>query len=471
MNTPATPHKPTCARQIRVRGEAAGQPPQQIAPLIHEHCGVSKLRAQRLARGKTLVQAGTELRDLAQQGVQGPRVEGDQLGSWETDTRTPRLATVDLLCRYDECTAFELGLSASQPPGIIKPTAAPHLPAVLSPAAGHQTPASPGGHLTAPRDPLTEQIEAARRCLDRTLAMTSVSTGQLDLLDERILWLRRAYLYTPPAPMLHMLLRQLDEIRELAAERQPASVQVRLSEMTALLATLVADALMKLGHLASSRAWYDTAQNAADDSGHPDLRARVRAQRAMLPYYYGPLADAVALAREARLLARGRPTATGAFAAAEARALARQGDNAGAETAIHYARQMFEQSEAGPEDDAFAFPARRLLLYLSGAYTALGRSTQARQVQDEALPLYPARTGIDPALLRLEAAICLANDHSPTEACQLAVATYLQVPSAHRTPILEERARHVIAVLPPAIRNGRAAKELTEVLALPAGPR
>ncbi|MEU2624962.1 hypothetical protein ABZ642_43830 [Streptomyces sp. NPDC007157] len=38
----------------------------------------------------------------------------------------------------------------------------------------------------------------------------------------------------------------------------------------------------------------------------------------------------------------------------------------------------------------------------------------------------------------------------------------------HRTPIVRQRAREVIGALPPGARSGRAARELREVLALPA---
>lgn len=110
-----------------------------------------------------------------------------------------------------------------------------------------------------------------------------------------------------------------------------------------MLATLVADALMKLGHLPRSQSWYATARNAADDSGNTELRARVRAQAAMLPFYYGPLEAAVSLSREARIICRGRPSATAAFtSAAEARALAKLGDAEGAEAALRYAVAAFE---------------------------------------------------------------------------------------------------------------------------------
>lgn len=227
---------------------------------------------------------------------------------------------------------------------------------------------------------------------------------------------------------------------------------------------------MKLGDDRRSRGWYETARHAAEESGNLELRARVRAQAAMLPYYYGPLDAAITLAREARLMARHRPSATAAFAAAaEARALAQQGNTSEADVRIREARNIYDRMPPSPGDDAFDFPWRRFLLYLSGTHTALGQGSLARRVQEEALALYPARTGIDPALLRLEAAICLAHEHSPTEACQLATATYLQVPEAHRTPIIGARARRVIEELPGAHGRTRAAMELRELLALPHG--
>ncbi|MFE5740698.1 XRE family transcriptional regulator [Streptomyces celluloflavus] len=321
-------------------------------------------------------------------------------------------------------------------------------------------------------DHLADRVDSVRRCVDRTLAAGSVSLGQLDLMEERLLLARQEYVHSAPTSMLKQLLLDIQEVEELAQERQPASVQVRLAEMTAVLATLIADSLMKLGDLRRSRSWYSTAKHASDESGNLELRARVRAQAAMLPYYYGPLESAITLAREARIMTRSKPSSTAAFAAvAEARALAQQGNSAIADARVRDACAIFEKLPADPADDAFAFPQRRFLLYLSGAFTAMGRSSQARRVQDQALALYPKHTGIDPALLQLEAALCLAHDRSATEACQLAAATYLCVPEAHRTPILGARARRVIEELPGTNKETPAAKELRELLELPPGLR
>ncbi len=460
-------HPPSCAARQRLGDQAAGRGVEHTVAAIAECCGVSLLRAHRLARGWTLSDAVNKLRSLALDQGTGPRPDADQLRLWETHpTRRPQARTIDLLCRLYETDAQHLGLSGDyRTPAATAHDAAPErLPARLD---SLRLPTLFAGQ---DDDPLDRLVDGARRAVDRTLASASVSAGQLDLLDQRLLWHRRRYMITEPRPMLDLLLSDLAEVHELSAERQPAAFQVRLSEMTAILATLVADALMKLGRLRQAHAWYGTARTAADDSGHPVLRARVRVQAAMLPYYYGPLDDAVELAREARHITRGRPSPTAAFAsAALARALAQRDDADGTAKEIQNARQLLEHCDGGDELDAWAFPHRRLLLYLSGAYTALGQTRNARKAQLEALSLYPDHTGIDPALLHLEAAICLALDHSPSEACQLATTTYLQVPSGHRTPILGARAQHVIDAIPPAMRNARPVRELGEILALPPG--
>ncbi|GLF95215.1 hypothetical protein [Streptomyces yaizuensis] len=463
----AARHPLSCAARLREQAGTEGQSVERTAAAIARCCEVSLLRAHRLARGWTLQQAVDAYRTMTQGTPGAARVDQDQLGIWEKNpTRRPRAQTIDLLCRLYETSAGGLGLSGDYTPAMNPQTANPR-----TAGAGHH-PSTPGA-LQPAADALDQVLDQTRHGVDRTLARASVSPVQLDLLEERLLDLRRQYLVTAPIPMLGQILPELDELQMLAAERQPATVQMRLSEMTATLATLAtltADALMKLGRLRQSRAWYATARAAADDSTNTDLRARVRAQAAMLPYYYGPLSSAVTLSREARILARHRPGPTAAFAAAaEARALARNGDAARAREAIHFARDAFDRAPDGDPDDAFAFPERRLLLYLSGALTHLGDTREADRVQSRALTLYGDHPGIDPALLHLEHAICLAREQHLSEACRLATAAYLELPSAQRTDIVGARAHDVLAAVPARMRTTPSARELGEALALPTG--
>lgn len=461
------PHRPSCAKRLRASGAERGQSTDEIARTIQAHCSVSPLRAQRLAKGLTLTEAADQIRELVSDLDRGPRVTVEQLRLWETGGHQPLRTTVLVLAAFYGCSPEGLGLEDTDAvAGIVLRAESRH---------GHRAEITPmsaiGERIPTAAEHLSHRVDAARRAVDRTLASATVNSSQLDHIDEMVLWASQEYISTPPALMLTRLLDLLAEVEELAACRQPAAVQVRLSELTAMLSTLTADALMKLGDLTRSRSWYATARTAADDSGNSELRARVRAQAAMLPFYYGPITQAVNLCREARVISsRARTSATHAFsAAAEARALAKLGAEAEAEAALRYATKVFEQFGGDSADDAFAFPERRYLLYKSGTLTALGHTREARQVQEQALVLYQDKTGIDPALLRLEAAICYARDRSPDEACQLAGATFLRMDPAHRTPIVEERAREVVQVLPSVIRTGRAARELLEIIELAPG--
>ncbi|MGW1976551.1 hypothetical protein [Streptomyces sp. NPDC001889] len=455
-------HPLSCAARLRAHAQAEGRPLEQTAADIAACCGVSLLRAHRLARGWTLQQAVDAYRAMTRDMPAAARVDQEQLRIWETrPDRRPRAQTIDLLCRLYATSTQGLGLGGD------------YTPATTSLAVSRQPvppiPSAPEAGIPQPADALDQLLDRTRHGVDRTLARATLSPFQLDLLEERLLDLRRQYLVTAPAPMLEQMLPEIDEIQLLAAERQPGIVQMRLSELTAVLATLVADALMKLGRLRQSRAWYATARAAADDTTTTDLRARTRVQAAMLPYYYGPLAGAVKLSYEARILARHHDTPTVAFAAAaEARALARLGDTTRAREAIHRARDAFDHSDATDATDAFAFPERRLLLYLSGALTHLGDTREAGRVQTRALTLYGDHPGIDPALLHIEQAICLAHQRHLSEACRLATASYLELPPAQRTELVGARAHDVLTAIPARMRTTQAARELEDALALPA---
>ncbi|WP_307813700.1 hypothetical protein [Streptomyces sp. N35] len=439
-------HGPSCAARLRSRAADASWPRARLVDEIAKCCTVSRLRAYRLATGRTLAETIQALLEVCErQQLACPRVDVDQLRVWETGRRRPVAATIDLLCRLYETNARDLGLE----PGT---DYTPRPERAGAPGEG--------------------ALDDVRRQVDRTLATATVTSAQLDLFEERLLQHRRRYVIRPPRAMLPDLVDDLHEVRLLAEQRQPAFVQRRLSRMTAQLATLIADALMRLGQLRAAAAWYATARTAADDCAERAVQARVRVQAAILPYYYGPLGSAIDLAGDARRLLPAQPTDLSAFAAAaHARALARCGDVRGADFALRTAHQHFEEADHATSLDALTFPARRLLLYSSGTFTYLGRVHQARHAQRQAHDLYPPDCGgIDPALLRLEEAICLIHEHSLTEACQLAAATVLALPSEQRTSIVTIRARHIIDALPLRMRRSRPARELGEILALP-GPR
>ncbi|WP_348776303.1 hypothetical protein [Micromonospora sp. WMMD712] len=295
--------------------------------------------------------------------------------------------------------------------------------------------------------------------LDEALASASVSPRHLDLIEESAGEHMRVYPSASPQVMLSLLAADCREVQVLSRRRQPAVVQARLSGVAALLATMCADALMRLGDVGEARRWYRTAIHAADDSGQAWLRVLVRAQAAMLPYYFGDPRQTVAVAEEA-LAVTSTALPSGALAAAgRARALARVGATGQARAAIDQARRMFDQAGDEDTDVAFRFPAKRLLLYLSGTYTWLGDTTEAYRVQDEALRLYGAAPAvpIDAALIALDRSMCLAHDRRAAEAAVTAREAVADLPEIQRTEIILTRATDVVSAIPGSNRRGEVA--------------
>ncbi|HEY0689097.1 MAG TPA: helix-turn-helix transcriptional regulator [Kribbella sp.] len=306
-------------------------------------------------------------------------------------------------------------------------------------------------------------LDHTRLLVDRTLMTGLVPGDDLGSIEDRIADHVVTYTRTPPLVVLQALAPDLLEVQTLAAQRQSARVQARLSEATAVLGLLSADALMKLGEIGRAKYWYGTARMAADDTTNLELRARVRAQEAMLPYYYGNVQDTVRLAQEAQaLLPRTPCDAVALAAAAEARALARLGDHAGAERAMRVAEALVDQLDEPPSDAAFRFNDKRLLLYLSGTLTYMGEFARARRVQEQALERYRSEPElvIDPALIRLDQAVSEASRGDAEGASMQAIQTLQQLPPAHRTSIVLTRALDVVAAIPSARRQRPAVAEL-----------
>ncbi|RSM50588.1 hypothetical protein DMB66_43145 [Actinoplanes sp. ATCC 53533] len=303
------------------------------------------------------------------------------------------------------------------------------------------------------------ELSALRARLDEALAAATVSGRQLEMIEESTHDHVRAYPATPPTAMLARIAVECAEVLTLSRRRQPAALQARLSGAAALLATLCADALMRLGETTDARLWYRTAVLAADDSALPHLSVLVRAQAAMLPYYFGDPQQTVALADKALTLSA-TPCASAALAAAgRARALARLGAAEAARTAMRTARNLFDEVGATDSDAAFEFPAKRLLFYLSGAATWSGDTATAYRLQDEALELYRASpaVSIDPTLILLDRSMCLARDRRTDEAATTACEAVTILPKPQRTEIVLTRAYDVVATVPPIERHGPVA--------------
>ncbi|WP_157630280.1 hypothetical protein [Kribbella catacumbae] len=320
---------------------------------------------------------------------------------------------------------------------------------------------------------LLESIDRVRRSTDDVLAAGTVNGSRMELIEDAVEQLRRDHIHHAPNKMLAALLTEFLGVADLTRQNQTAHIRLRLAGAAAQLATLTADSLMKLGETNDSHRWYRTARLAGDDTHDNALRAQIRAQEAMLPYYYGDLPRTIRLAQEAQKIAGDLAcAATCLAAAAEGRAWARLGSHAQAEQAMGRAQDIFNQIPDPDSTDAFTFPERRLLLYLSGALTYLGEPERAEPIQDRALQLYSQQGAgftLDPTLIQLDRAAGLANSDA-VAACELTQETLEAVPAGHRTQIVLTRGTDVLSALPRTARALPAAADLREMLALTAAP-
>ncbi|WP_214104999.1 helix-turn-helix transcriptional regulator [Acrocarpospora catenulata] len=458
-------HSPACARRWREQAEARQWTLWQTVQAIHGCCGVSLLKAHRLGRGWSARQAIEELEFLCEQQALGlPRASIDLLNAWENNRARPRPQTIDLLARLYKANAVRLGLAADycEDPGgtaqkvVVVANSGDGDGVHVEDLADDDTDRRALFHQAmlagTPNGRFFAEVEGTRHDVDRSLATGSVTEDQLDRLDEQVLRYRREYMTTPPMPMLCRVMLEIADVRKLTGARQPAAVQRRLLTAATMLALLTADALMKLGDTRQAHAWYGTARTASDDIGDLRLRALVRANQTMLPYYYGDLTETVRLAREARMLAGSAPSSPAALAAAaEARALARMGDRKAARIALAEAEQIFARMRGMSQDDlAFVFTEKRMSFYRTGTLLELGDESQV-----QGLEMGNGFQTIDPALILLDQATHLARHGDHEEACRLAAQALSQVPAEHRTSIVVTRARALLADADPRLPSVR----------------
>lgn len=98
------PHRPSCAKRLRASAAEGGHSTEEIARTIQAHCSVSPLRAQRLAKGLTLIEAAEQIREFVSDLDRGPRVTVEQLRLWEAGGHQPLRSTVLVLAAFYGCS-------------------------------------------------------------------------------------------------------------------------------------------------------------------------------------------------------------------------------------------------------------------------------------------------------------------------------------------------------------------------------
>jgi hypothetical protein len=144
-----------------------------------------------------------------------------------------------------------------------------------------------------------KQVDESRRSMDAAIAAGSVTSAQLDNIDEMVDLHARDCVTASPADMLRRLTLDFGDIRSLISRPQSLSAATRLYSNVARIAALVADELMVIGDTHRAWAWHRSAAVAASEVGSTQLRLLVHSLGILIPLYYGDPDSALRMATQA----------------------------------------------------------------------------------------------------------------------------------------------------------------------------
>lgn len=316
------------------------------------------------------------------------------------------------------------------------------------------------------------RAEVLRRGLAEVISEHSLGSASLDDWEHTVIRHGQATRERPAGLMLADLSTDLEDLQQaLASCRSPSALR-RLTRVTAYMAGLMCLTLIKLNDRAAWRRWARTARIAAEEAGDPLASSWVRAHEAYGYYYCDEPTEAISVAQHAQALADAVPCVGAALAAAlEGRAHAALGPTQAQEAraAMRRAEGILSNLDAGSVTaSALGYSEAQLRFHYGSVLTHLHDTEGAWQEQERALRLYPASDFLDRTLTSLDRAHCLARDGEVTEAMSYAAGTLAGLGGQQRNAMITNRARQILAELPPRQRALPPARGFRELLQHPA---
>lgn len=469
------PHDPACARRITEQGRIDGRTPDELVDVIHEHCGVSLLRAHRLAHGWTLAEAAERVRKQVppDQGRTGAGLAHQRISQWEKGSDVPSPPYLEALCRVFRTRPDRLGIGHDYTPAVPLDDRREHDNDKPDNDLGDDKDemkrrellrmvASGGvGMVSAP---MMHLLHTVRATTDRLLDTQSVSATTIDYWEEVVRDYGREQLTTPPQVFIARTVADFLDLRRTLERRQPLEFQRRLYRAMAQLAGLIAIEINDASEQREAYAWLHTARLAADEAGDRQLRAWISAKEATWYLWYDrPAQRSVDLAQAAQAIAGRAASTAGVLAAVvEARAQARLGRRPEALAALRRADAGFEHlAPADTEVTMLGIDVHRLHWNKGNALTTLGEIRAAMDAQRQACHL----SSVDRSLVALDRSTCLIRAGELDHGCTLAQQVLLSLDPASRSGLPLYRARQIVNLVHPGDRQRTSARELSEVIA------
>lgn len=464
-------HGARCARQIRERAAARGESAWETARAIHQHCGVSLLRAHRYANGWTLIEVAERLRGILREA--GQPAEGlahQRVSHWESGLDMPTLRYLDALCRLYRTRPDRLGYGGDYTEAVRPPDG----------PTGHDTEDDEmdrrqllgslaviaGSGVSA--GTLLESLRIIRKSTIELLETQSVSSATVDDWEMVV---QNYGLYRNRPPLLDLVTQMVldfDELRRVLSLPKPLDHQRRLfhsmGELAGLIAINVNDSI---DAPRETHAWFHVARLAAEEAEDRMLRAWVTAMEGVSYLWYDrPAERAIDLARTAQLLASPAPSVVSAIAASvEARGHATLGRRREALEAARRTEAIWERlpSEKTATVTQLGFCEQNMRFHQEMTYTLVGETAAAKAEQDRVLTL-PAYDRTHSTVIKIDQAYCLVRSGEVDEACRLAGEALSGLPPRSRGGIALFRARKLAAMSGAVGQRLPAVRDLRELV-------
>ncbi|GAA5073263.1 hypothetical protein GCM10023319_06440 [Nocardia iowensis] len=402
---------------------AAGGTTWETVHAVRSHCGVSLLRAHRIAHGFTLVDVAQRLQQIV--SAEGSSCRGlshQSVSRWETGLDMPTYQFLDALCRLYRTRPDRLGYGHDY-------------------TEDESPPIAPRSRLLAPTTPRSD--------------FTALETVRV--LEESLELCGYLVYVLPPSEYIPARMRDLAQVQQLKLTDHSADLHRRLHRIEAILAGLIAFRLNDVADLQDTFMWFSKARRAARHAGDTALEAWLHGHMAHTHECYRHALDqGLAAARAAQAASGPSPTPAGVFGLlAEAGIQARIGRRRDALDAVTAAERMFAALPAtATTDDNLGTSEYILRWHQSHALSSVGDWRAAESIRQRMLELPMAeKDQVGRALLDLDMAAVFIRRGELDHARETIRQVWQSLSPELRVGQVRRQVSQLVVRLPPAMRD------------------
>ncbi|WP_067793138.1 helix-turn-helix domain-containing protein [Actinomadura formosensis] len=326
--------------------------------------------------------------------------------------------------------------------------------------------------LGAASSPAVEAIECIRDGVDRAIGRDESS--HLGEWEETVAEYGYTYLLLPPQLLLRELASDLVAVQRIAGRRTQGRLTPSWYRVTGVLAALMAKTLCNMGQPRMARAWWVTAQHAADTSGDLDLGLWIAGERLVYGLYENR-PPAILLCKADRMADRAPGISCRGLLhvrTVRAQLLALEGAEAEATAELQACEEIFGRlpmSVTGEVRSVAGWAEDRLRYTEAWVYAHTGDHDRLDAAAARAVAVLPS----DDPRVRVQLDLLRAAGHvragDTSEGVRHAHAVYEAQPDEHRTVMVTSLARQVAEAVPAHSRDEPVVAGYRELLA--SGPR